>query len=261
MGLNKNSNGNGGYTIVQVKHGGFSLEWKFGNDNPSPAEIGEAEQAGYSMRLVHNPSLDKDEPRWLSIFPELTGVITDVQWYDTKDEFTTRFTGVKVKVEDDGETFMLDLPYGKRVLDAFLRFAENIDFSKPIEFRAWKDRKSDATAFMAKQDGEKVPQKYTKDYIESGATDCPPATENKRAGTWNFDAQREWLLENLLNNVVPKLQQQVSTPPAYTGTPANTVSEHATPLPRGKAKAAVSKSSSVVEDKWGDGEGPDPIHD
>lgn len=81
-----------------------------------------------------------------------------------------------------------------------MKLAENINYSEPVEFSAWKGQ-DDKTAFSVKQGGENVPQKYTRD--DPG--DCPPPVQgfNKK---WNFDAQKEYLHERMVNVVIPKVK-------------------------------------------------------
>lgn len=227
MGLNKDA-GNANGNFVAVKHGGLCLESNTPRD-------------GYEEITVHNPKTDQDQQKWIMKFGSLDGMVRSIDWYDTNDEYDTRFMGIKIKIEDDGENFILDLPFAKRAYDAFAKFVENIDFTKPVEFVAWYDRKKDATGFAAKQDGQIVRQKYTKDNMG----DCPEAVESKRTGKWNFDEQREWLLDNVVMKaaeVVAKLNQ--SPEPDY-----EEPVKHAEPKPKAKRSKAAAADAG---DRWKD---------
>lgn len=230
MGLNKGNGGNGGNILV-VKRGGICRE------------------SNHEMEGFEHVKGDVDgEPyeKWIQKFGSVDGMVTDIKWYDTEDQYSTRYQGLKITIDDGDENFTLDLPYASKSYDAFTKFAENIDFSKPVEFIAYPDRENkDSTVFNAKQDGQMIRQKYTKAYVESGESDCPQAVENKRTGKWNFDAQRDWLLDNLLDNIVPKIAN---------GSSSSAVEE---PAAKDKTKGK-SKAAAANEDRWAGVE--DPIH-
>jgi len=112
----------------------------------------------------------------------------------------------------------LDLPFERRQYDTFTKVAENIDYTKDVEIVAWPDKKDDrVTAFAVKQDGKFVQWKYTRDNMG----DCPEATQNARTKKWNFDDQREWLLDRLLTVVAPACEAASAFDepmPEYSGT-------------------------------------------
>jgi hypothetical protein len=220
MGLNKDNGGNA-MNKLHVKRNAICLE--------SSKEI-----EGYEY--VSGEVDGRPYEKWIQKHGSVDGMITGIEWYDTADQFEARYQGLHVGIDDGKEQYVLELPYATKPYDAFSRFAENIDFTKPVEFCAWYDRAKDSTGFCAKQDGQVIRQKYTKKYIEEN-TDCPPAVENKRTGKLNFDEQRDWLLENILENIAPKIKKS---------TAADTV-VHAEP----KAKRA-SASSAAEEDHWVD---------
>lgn len=236
MGLHKESSGGGRSGKLYVKRGAILRE----SDTELPGyELvsGEVDGVPYSKYIERHGGVD--------------GMITDIRWYDTGEEYENRYQGIHVEISDDDDMHVLELPFASRPYDSFVKFAENIDFSKPIEFRAWPDKKENSTGFRAVQDGETVRQKYTKQYVIDNAGEpgaCPVGVENKRTGKWNFDDQRDWLLDNLLENVVPKISRTTSS--------TDSAVEHDEPkIKRSKAKAA----SAAGEDRWA-GVG-DPIHD
>ena len=133
-----------------MKHGGLCLESK-------------EEREGYEEIPVFNPSTGKEQPKWVKKFRNLDGMVTDLEWFDTEEKYETRFIGLKIHIQDGDETFALDLPYDKRPFDTFTKIVENIDFSKPVTFSAWPDKEKGGTVFGAKQDGEYIRHRYTKD--------------------------------------------------------------------------------------------------
>jgi hypothetical protein len=229
MGLHKDNGGNGGNILV-VKRGAICLE------EPDPQDEHAAEQL-VAQGYVHvEGDVDgRAYSKYIKKFGSVDGMITDIQWYDTKEERSVRYQGLKVGIDDGNERFVLDLGYATKPYDAFTRFAEAIDYTQPVEFTAWTDRKKDSTGFAAKQNGQIVRQKYTKGYIESGESGCPAAEENSRTGKLNFDKQRDWLLDNILENIVPKIGQQKDTVSSV---------EHAEP------KVKKTKAKAATEDSW-----------
>ena len=86
-----------------------------------------------------------------------------------------------------------------------MKLAENIDYTKPVEFRAWHDNKSDSTAFFVGQKVENtdekslsVPQKYTRD----NPNGLPPPKE-KYDGGWSYDDQMAFLHQRMMEVVIP----------------------------------------------------------
>jgi hypothetical protein len=184
MGLNTDSGGNA-MNKLHVKRNAICLE--------SSKEI-----EGYEHVTGTDPI---PYEKWVKKFGSVDGMITEIKWYDTEEQFENRYQGLHVMIDDGDEQYTLELPYATKPYDSFTRFAENIDFTKPVEFCAWYDRKSDGTGFCAKQDGQVVRQKYTRENLG----ECPPAVQNKTTKKWNFDEQRDWLLENILENVAKKV--------------------------------------------------------
>lgn len=185
MGLKTDTGGNA-MNKLHVKRNAICLE--------SSKEIG-----GYEY--VSGEVDGRPYEKWIKKFGSVDGMITEVKWYDTEEQFETRYQGLHVEIDDGEEQFTLELPYGTKPYDAFTRFAENIDFTKPTEFTAWHDKVKDSTAFAAKQDGAIIRQKYTRDNLG----ECPPAVQNKTTKKWNFDEQRDWLLENIIENVAKRV--------------------------------------------------------
>lgn len=178
--------------FLSVKHGALCLESKEAKEGYEHIE-GEVNGDPYSKYIKKYAALD--------------GHITKVEWYERSTERTT-FRGLRLSVKDKGEHFLLDLPFEKRPYDYFTKVAENIDYAKPVEFVAWPDRRAKPTlsgmiptAFAIKQDGQFVQWKYTKENMG----DCPDAKQT-RTGKWNFDDQRDWLLERILTVVVPQVE-------------------------------------------------------
>lgn len=173
--------------FLSVKHGALCLESKEAKEGYELVE-GEVHGTPYS--------------KYIRKFAGLDGYITKIEWYERAGEYGT-FRGLKLHVKDKGEHYFLDLPFEKRPYDYFTKVAENIDYAKPVEIVAWPDRKHEKqTAFAIKQDGQFIQWKYTRDNMG----ECPEAKQT-RAGKWNFDDQRDWLLDRVLTIVAPQVDE------------------------------------------------------
>lgn len=197
--------------FLSVKHGGLCLELK-----PTPeteTEIANAKELGFE--LITGEVDGKPYAKYVHKFASMDGHITKVEWYERTGEYGS-FRGLKLMVKDGGEHYWLDLPFEKRPYDYFTKVAENIDYAKPVEMVAWPDKQHPkSTAFAIKQDGKFVQWKYTKDNMG----DCPDAKQ-LRTGKWSFDDQREWLLDNIINVVIPMVDATAAFAepiPEYTG--------------------------------------------
>ena len=222
MGLNERTESN--KKIVMIKHNGLCVESK-------------EPMAGYVEKEVDIPGTDdgtgKPETmiKYIKKFRSLSGFVTKLEWYDTGDTHKTQYLGVKIHMKDGDEEFILDIPYNRRYFNVFCKMAENIDFTKEVEFWADKDKSSDHTAFGAEQDGQPVKHRYTK----ANPGPCPPGKQNTRTKKWDFTDQNEWLLNRMLDVIIPTVNAQLGADE--------------------KASAAVAGGDV---DRWADVE--DPIH-
>lgn len=196
--LHEQRNTNG--LFLSVKRGALCLESK------EPKE---------GFELVEGEVDGVQYAKYVKKFAGLDGRITKVEWYEREGDFGT-MRGLKLHIKDGGEHYFLDLPFEKRPYDYFTKVAENIDYTKPVEIVAWQDKKDHrVTAFAIKQDGKFVQWKYTRDDMG----ECPEAKQ-LRTGKWSFDEQREWLLERIINVVIPHVDalNEFDEPmPDYTG--------------------------------------------
>lgn len=253
MALRKSNSSTGG-NYLEIKHGGIIISAS--RDINAAAKEGkltdEQKEAlveqGYEEHQVFNPSENRQQMKWFKKFGTVDGLIKAITWYDTEDQQEQRYMGLKITIVDDEDTYVMDLPYAKSHYDSFVKFSENIDFSQPVEFSAWPDTNSkgkDVTAFTARQNGEIIRQRHTKAEIEGGVSSCPAATTNK-VGKLNFDDQRDWLLDNLNNNVIPKVVALYGEPDEVHGK-SGVVEEEPAVKTKGKAKA-----KAALTDQWPD---------
>lgn len=177
---------NDGIFLV-IKHGGICQESKQPREGFSPIEVVNARSGDKTVKYIKR-------------YKGVEALIKRIDWYDREFE-DTRFMGWKLILDADGTACSLDLPFESRVGSRFMKLAENIDYSEPVEFSAWRGP-DDKTAFAVKQKGENVPQRYTRE--DPG--DCPPPVQgfNKK---WNFDAQKQFLHERMIKVVIPRLEE------------------------------------------------------
>ena len=201
--LHEQNTRNGNF--LSVKHGAICLESKEAKDGYELIE-GEVNGNPYS--------------KYIRKFRGVTALVVGIEWY-SRESGGNNYRGLHLKLKDGGERYILDLPFEKRSYDYFTKIAENIDYAKPVTFEAWPDVKNAKpgqqipTAFVAKQDDQYVQWKYTRDNMG----ECPEAHQT-RTGKWNFDDQRDWLLERIVNIVAPKvaaLHAFDEPEPDYTG--------------------------------------------
>jgi hypothetical protein len=183
---------------------------------------------GFEPVEVENPRTKEKFTKYIKRYRGVEALVCKIEWYEREHEGTP-FMGYKLHLDAAGSPCVLDLPLKSRVTSRFMKLAENIDFTQPVEFSAWYDKQSDSTAFNVKQGERSVPQKYTKE--DPG--DCPAPVQSKVTKKWNFDAQTEYLMGVMDEIVIPAVEA------AQNEMPAGEV----------KAKAAVVASVPVEDDE------------
>lgn len=165
------------------------------------------EKPGFQPVEVMNPTSKEITIKFIKPYSVLDSMITKIEWRDTGDKYEQRYMSWKIYLDANGEKGVLEIPFQSRVSSRFMKLAENIDFQRPVQFRAWRDPKTESTAFFVGQrvneEDEKsvsVPQKYTKD----NPGECPPPVQ-RLGGKWNFDDQVEFLHERMMNIVIPRV--------------------------------------------------------
>lgn len=176
--------GEGGI-FLHIKHGTICEESKTPKEKFVPIE-------------VTNPRSGQTSTKYIKPYKLVEAMIKRIEWYE-RDYDGTPFMGWKIVMDADGVPCTLDLPLQSQTATRFMKLAENLDFSQPVEFSAWKTP-DDKTALSVKQGGNNVPQKYTKD----NPNGCPPPVQGF-GKKWNYDAQTQFLHERMTQVVIPKL--------------------------------------------------------
>ena len=131
-------------------------------------------------------------------FKDLTAKLVNI---DTKEnDYGKQW---QVTFTDEGETYIVSLPFSSRYASSFLKALPNADLSKELRFMPWamKD-KNDATKTITGitlyQDGEKIAPAYTKE----DPNGLPQMTKIKVKGKEQWDDSDMMLfLENMANNI------------------------------------------------------------
>lgn len=182
-----------GGVFFQIKHNTICQESK-------------TEREGYKPVEATNPRTDETVIKFIKPYKAIEAMVTKIEWRDTEQQFDQRYLSWKIYLNANGKIGVLEISFQSRASSRFMKLAENIDFTKPVEFRAWKDHKTNSTAFFVGQGGHSIPQKYTKENPE----DCPPPKKSF-AGKWNFDDQMEFLHKRMLDVVIPKVEAVAAT--------------------------------------------------
>ena len=156
---------------------------------------------GFEEIEVENPRTREKVKKFIKRYSAVEGMVTKLEWYDTEQKYENRYQGWKIHMDAKDVPVVLDLPFASIPASRFMKLAENINWSKPVEFRAWKDLRESKTAFWVGQGNESVPQKYTRD----NPGDCPPPVQNFK-GDWKYDAQIEFLFKRMQEVVIPAVQ-------------------------------------------------------
>lgn len=155
---------------------------------------------GWRETPVYNPSTEETQIKWIRPYDRVSGHIDKIEWYSRDDEKSGKtFMGYSIHITDGDEAAVLDLPFGSTAYRVFSKIAENINYGEPVEFAAWRDRKTDKLAFGAKQGDTWIKHRYT----AANPGECPEPTQNPITKKWDFSAQELWLKERIDTLVAP----------------------------------------------------------
>ncbi len=160
------------------------------------------EVEGWEEKKTVNPKTGKEVISWIKKYEAIEDAyITGIRWYETPVEDTT-LLGWNVTFNADGQTLVLKLPLNQNPTKRFMKLADNIDFSQPVTVKAWKshnkEKNRDEVAFNVLQNGNTIPQKWNRENL-------PEAKQNAITKKWNFEDQDTFLVENMNNNIIPRL--------------------------------------------------------
>jgi hypothetical protein len=175
--------GDSGIVYLVIKHGSLCQESK------KPVE-------GYTPVKVTNPQTNEELTKYVKRYSSVEGYVTKLEWYSREHE-GRKYNGFKVSLNANNSPVVLDLVYNTAPFNRFLKCAENLDFTQPVEFSAWST--PEGIAFTMRQNDINVPQKYTRD----NPGDCPEPVQDEITGKWDYSQQTRWLWNRVMKKVIP----------------------------------------------------------
>lgn len=198
MRLGLQEKGGGSKIFLAIKHDCICQESKIEREGFEPVE-------------VTNPETEEKSIKFIKRYRGVAAMITKIEWRDTGERYDRQYTSWRIHLDMGGAAAVLEIPFHSRHSSRFMKLAENIDYAKPVEFRAWYDAKDKSTAFYVGQweneDDEKslsVPQKYTREHPGP----CPEPVQ-RLGGKWNFDDQMDFLHSRMMTIVIPQVEATV----------------------------------------------------
>lgn len=119
----------------------------------------------------------------------------------------------QLKFQDQGDYYVVSLPYSSRYASSFLKALPNIDLSKEVRFMPWamkdkNDPTKTVTGITLYQDGEKVAPYYTKEDPKG----LPQMVKIKVKGKEQWDdSEMTAFLENMAINLFQEDHKDLST--------------------------------------------------
>lgn len=174
MGLSNNSGGR--QTFVTIIGGKFTIRLQDGDQNPEAVErtLEKGPKAGQTVKELQ--------------YTHLSGLITGGEMH--KSEYGTDFTLI---MEDDGESFKLQIPLESQYFGQVAKRLPNLDPTQPVLFGLGWDKERQRNFLYIKQGDSAVHMKFTKD----NPNDMPPPVKKTVKGEekWDFEAQENFLYE------------------------------------------------------------------
>jgi hypothetical protein len=177
------------------------------------------EQNGDDWEVLHTKDREgNDYTSWIRRYKNVDGLITNIEFITkTLPGKNIPVSSWKISLFDDvlNERYVLTIPATSPAASRFIKLAENIDPEQPVEFSAWRDNSSQdgpKLAFMVKQNGANIPQRYTikdgalVDYTKENWEDAPKV-KVLRNKTKDWTEVEEFLFERMETIVIPKFQK------------------------------------------------------
>lgn len=193
---------------LREQTGGGNVKYLVVKHN-SLCEESKSQLPGFEPVEVRNPQTNETTTKWIKRY-EVEAMITSIEFRRYEHEPTNRlYLSWRIGLDAAGTPCILDLPLDAAATTRFMKVAENIDFSRPVELRAWKDKaKPNKIAFFIGQGADAagksiaVPQRYTR----KEPNGCPEPTKDEFSGEWDFKEQVKFLYKQMISVVVPRLQ-------------------------------------------------------
>jgi hypothetical protein len=219
------------------------LEVKYG----SICQVSKHELPDYTPIQVTNPRLKDDDPKktttkYILKYRFVEAFATKLEWSEREHD-GVKYRGWKLHLNADGVQCVLDMPYRAPSTSRFMKMAPNVDWTLPVEFRAFLDKDGRSTVFVMQQWSDEhqknvnVPQAWTRE--EPG--EMPLAEHDDVEDTWDFRKQTQWLRQYTVAHIIPAIEA-AGNEEGTVGVPAVVVEEEHT----GKVKTADMKERGAA---------------
>ena len=165
---------------------------------------------------VTNPKTGEVLTKYGFAYNTVTGRVMKLVKYDTEQKYAMRFFGFKLHLLDGEDSYVFDMPYNGPAFRRFLTVAPNIDWTYPLSITVFKGKKkhdagADPMVVWLRQRGETVKAYFTKEQPHG----MPLAIQDEHSKEWDFKAQRRWLTNYLIENILPEIEKAavIAAPP------------------------------------------------
>jgi hypothetical protein len=193
-------------TYVGVYDG--KLEVRVTKDTPNAIEREKTKKGKPTGEFIH-----------VKTYGSLEGKIKDIRKDMKELPDGTKFSSLKILVDDIGDKYVLNWPYNSDLTRAFYHMVEVIDLDTTVEFSVGKSKNKkgkEVTSLFIKQNGANLKWKYTREYpYAPGETVKPEWVEKEIKGEKVWDNTDEIrFFENILKEkVLPKLRTKAENVP------------------------------------------------
>lgn len=165
---------------------------------------------------VTNPKTGESLTKYGFAFNSVSGRVMKLVKYDTERKYATRFFGFKLSLLDGSDSYVFDMPYNSQALRRFLAVAPSVDWTLPLSITVFKGKKQESSGaepivVWFRQRGETVKAYFSREQPHG----MPPAVQDQHSKEWDFKAQRRWLVDYLVDNIIPAIEAaaRISAPP------------------------------------------------
>lgn len=177
-------------------------------------------------------------------YGSLEGTIQDVKKDMRELPDGTKFSSLKIFIDDVGDKYVLNWPYNSDLTTAFFCMMENINFSFPVDFSVGKskDKKGkEKTSLFLKQHGKTLKWRYTRDYqYADGEIKRPEWVQIQYKGelVWDNTAETQFFEAIMKDKILPLLRGKSDTPQSVpqesalddSGIPSHVSTEESRPV-------------------------------
>jgi len=167
--------------IVTIVRGKFTIRLPEGSDDPKAIErtLEKGANAGKVVKELQYTGIE--------------GVVKKA--YVDESEFGANY--ITELVDDEGSSFKLQIPLDSQFFGQYAKRMPNINKTDPLFLGLGYDRERERHFLYAKQLGQNVPMKFTKD--EPNGMPAPTQKEVKGKKVWDWEEQENFLYERAMD--------------------------------------------------------------